>query len=123
MYNTREVVLDNNNWYPEIMYEELEEGTSSKIPFILVPKEELMPSLLYVFESKETGEFEPGLEGEMMPMLQMDLHQYADMAHLKEGLSSTDYDKVRVCLGLEPLNVAAEAGKKITDKIRNNLES
>ena len=51
-----------SNWIPEIMYEETEEGTSSHIPFIMVPNDQEMPKLLYVFESKDTGEFEPGWE-------------------------------------------------------------
>jgi len=121
LYNKREVVLDNNNWYPEIMYEEQEEGISSKIPFIMVPQEKSMPSLLYVFESRETGEFEPGLEGEPVPILEMDLHQYADMLVLKEKLDEDVYDLVRGALQLSPLREAAAEGKKITENIRQNL--
>ena len=41
-----------SKWFPEIMYEESEDGESSKIPFVLVPETEKMPSLLYVFESR-----------------------------------------------------------------------
>ena len=32
-----------SKWFPEIMYEESEDGGSSKIPFVMVPKEEKMP--------------------------------------------------------------------------------
>jgi hypothetical protein len=109
-------------WIPEIMYEESEDGISSNIPFILVPKEETMPRFLFIFESRDTGEVEPGPEGNPIPMLEMDLHQYADMNQLKENLDEFTYDKVRSALGLEPLRVAAEKGRKITDKIRGNLE-
>ena len=109
-------------WYPEIMYEDAEDGLTSKIPFIMVPKGEAMPVLLFMFESRETGEFEPDIDGNPMPITEMDLHQYADMAALKKGLNSVDYDKVRMCLGLEPLKHAAIAGKKITDNIRKNIE-
>ena len=112
----------NNKWYPEIMYEEQDNGISSKIPFVLVPKDETMPNLLYIFESRETGEFEPGPEGEMLPMLEMELHQYADMAVLKEGLDTDTYDTVRLVLGLKPMNEAVTAGKKITENIRQNLK-
>ena len=111
-----------SGWYPEIMYEDAEDGLTSKIPFIMVPKGESMPVMLFMFESRETGEFEPDVDGEPMPITEMDLHQYADMAALKKGLSSVDYDKVRMCLGLEPLKHAAIAGKKITDNIRKNIE-
>lgn len=116
--------MSNNevvNWYPEIMYEEQEDGISSKIPFIMVPQDQEMPKLLYVFESRETGEYEPGLTGEPVPILEMDLHQYADMAELKNKLPSEIFDAVRVALGLSPLSEAVTAGKNITNNIRKNL--
>lgn len=112
----------NTKWFPEIMYEEDEDGESSKIPFVLVPEDESMPNLLYVFESRETGEHEPGLDGNPIPILEMDLHQYADMAILKESLSMVEYDNVRFALGLESLTNASISGKKITDNIRQNIE-
>lgn len=110
------------SWIPEIMYEDDDNGMSSKIPFIMVPPEEDMPQMLFMFESRETGEYEPGDDGEPLPIIEMELHQYADMLALKQGLSAEDYDKVRICLGLEPLSSAAVAGKKITDNIRKNIE-
>lgn len=110
-----------SSWIPEIMYEESEEG-SSHIPFIMVPKEEVMPRLLFIFESRQTGEFEPGPEGEEVPVFEWDLHQYADMQVLKEKLDAITYDKVRKALDLEPLAIAAEKGKKIGQKVRTNLE-
>ena len=76
----------SKNWIPEIMYEESDEGTSSHIPFIMVPKEEQMPKLIYIFESRETDNFEPGLDGEEVPVFEWDLHQYADLFILKEKL-------------------------------------
>ena len=112
----------SKHWVPEIMYEETgEEGVSGHIPFIPVPNNEEMPAFLFVFESRETGEFEPGPDGEQLPITQLDLHQYADMAILKEKLSAESFDQVRVVLGLEPLKTAAEKGQKITAKIRENL--
>lgn len=113
--------MTKSNWIPEIMYEESEEG-SSNIPFIMVPENEEMPKLLYMFESRDTGKKEPGLEGEEVPVFDWDLHQYADMAILKEGLTIDVYDQVRACLGLEPLLVAAEKGAKIGSKIKQNLD-
>jgi len=110
------------SWYPEIMYEEQEDGISSKIPFVMVPNDKQMPALLYIFESRETGEHEPGLEGEPVPILEMDLHQYADMLVLKQNLSQEVYDEVRCALGLQPMNEAVAAGKKITNNIRDNLK-
>ena len=108
------------NWIPEIMYEESEEG-SSHIPFIMVPENEVMPKILFMFESRHSGEYEPGVEGEEVPIYEWDLHQYADMQILKEGLSPVIYDRVREVLGLEPLAVAAQKGKKIGEKVRTNL--
>ena len=112
----------SEQWFPEIMYEEVEEGESSKIPFVLVPKDQVMPTLLYVFESRETGEYEPGLDGNPLPILEMDLHQYADMKILKENLTAETYDQVRICLGLKPMVEAVAAGQKITGNVRKNIE-
>lgn len=112
---------NKNEWHPEIMYEESEDGLSSKIPFVMVPKDKTMPSLLYVFESRETGEFEPGLSGEMLPMIEMDLHQYADMKVLKDKLTFKTYDEVRHALGLFPLEEAVSKGKQISDRIIKNI--
>ena len=110
----------STKWIPEIMYEESEEG-SSNIPFIMVPNGETMPKLLYIFESRDTGEKEPGLDGEPVPIIEWDLHQYADMLVLKNNLDVQTYDKVRSALGLEPLLVATEKGKNISKNIRNNV--
>jgi hypothetical protein len=112
----------SSNWVPEIMYEENEDGTSSSIPFVMVPADQIMPKLLYVFESRDTGEFEPGLEGDEVPVVQWDLHQYADMSILKEGLDPITYDLVRSALDLEALQDASEKGRAISQQIRNKVE-
>ena len=109
---------NNENWFPEIMYEDDEStGLSSKIPFIMVPQDKEMPKVIFIFESRQTGEFEPGTDGEPLPIYEMDLHQYADMALLKAGLPGDLYDQVRICLGLEPLQKAVQAGKIITNNM------
>lgn len=110
-------------WIPEICYEEEADGLSSHIPFVQVPAEEEMPSILYIFESRETGEFEPGLEGNPVPVIELDLHQYADLSVLKKNLDYQTYDVVRSALGLEPLKEAAEKGEKITSNIRQKVEN
>ena len=43
------------------------------------------------------------------------------MAVLKAGLTGPEYDRVRYVLGLQPLAQATEAGKKITDRVRNQV--
>jgi hypothetical protein len=112
----------NKKWIPEIMYEESEDGISSKIPFVMVPKEEEMPKVLFIFESRYTDEFEPGLTGDPVPILEMDLHQYTDMKVLKKGLSEEVFNQVRACLGLKPLAEAMAAGREITLNVRKNIE-
>jgi len=112
----------SDNWVPEIMYEDTaEEGLTSHIPFIPVPEDEEMPQLVYIFESRETGEIEPGPEGEELPVTEMELHQYADMNVLKTSLDLVTYDKVREALGLQSMLEAVTEGKNITNNIRRKL--
>ena len=113
---------NRSNWIPEIMYEESAEGAASSFPFIQVPQGEAMPTLLYIFESQDTGEVEPGSEGEELPVFEWDMHQFADMAVLKNSLRPELYDEVRVSLGLEPMADATAAGQKITQNVKSNLE-
>ena len=88
----------------------------------MIPQGHEMPKILYVFESRDTGQTEPNSEGDEVPVYEWDLHQYADMLILKEGLDEQTYDKVRKCLGLQPLRQAAAAGQKITANVRKNIE-
>jgi len=114
--------MSKRNWLPEILYEASGDDTlSSNIPFIPIPSGEEMPILLYIFESRDTGEYEPGPEGEDLPVTEMELHQYADMAVLKNQLDLETYDKVRICLDLEPMKSAVDKGRDITNNIRQNL--
>ena len=108
-------------WVPQICYEEVEEGVTSNIPFINVPDDKTMPGVIFIFESRETGEFEPGPEGEDLAVTELDLHQYANMSHLKESLTAETFDQVRLALGLEPLESATAKGQQITQNVRNNL--
>ena len=107
------------NWIPEIVYEEGE----GQLPFIHVPPGQDDPKLLFIFVSHQTGEFEPGSEGEDVPVLEMDLKQFVDLSILKTGLTEPEYDKVRSVLGLEPLRVATAKGEKITQSIREKIGS
>jgi hypothetical protein len=112
----------STNWVPEILYEEAEDGMTSHIPFVQVPDGEIMPHVLFIFESRNTGETELGAYGEEEPIVELDLYQYANMNTLKENLSLELYDQVRIALGLEPMAVAVEKGKKITDRVLENVE-
>ena len=115
--------MNNKNWLPEIVYEEIEDGVSSKIPFIHVPDDTPDPVRLYIFLSRKTGEVEPGPEGEEVPVVDMELHQYVDMQRLQTQLSAEDFDKVRAAVGLEPRADAAAKGKQITSNVRNRVEN
>ena len=42
---------------------------------------------------------------------------------IPEIMYEESYNKVRNCLGLEPLRLAAEKGLKITESVRNNLDN
>jgi hypothetical protein len=111
-----------SNWIPEILYEDDDGGLTSNIPFIQVPEDQEMPKLLFIFESRETGEFEPGPDGEELPVTELDLRQYADMSVLKKNLNWVEYDNVRFALGLEPMKTAAMKGQKITSNVKFAIE-
>ena len=110
---------NTKNWIPEIVYEEGE----SQLPFIHVPPGEEGPKLLFIFVTHQTGEFEPGAEGEEVPVIDMDLKQFVDLSVLRDNLTEPEYDKIRAILGLEPLRSATEKGKKITQSIREKIGS
>ena len=113
----------NTSWIPEILYEESEDGgLSSHIPFIQVPPGENMPSMLFIFESRETGDFEPGSDGEELPVTELDLYQYANMNYLKNKMTWIEYDNLRFALGLEPMKTAAIKGAQITSNVKVAIE-
>ena len=103
-------------WIPEIMYEE-----DSQIPFIQVPSDQPDPHILFIFVNRESGETEPSDDGGEIPVVEMDLRQYADLKILKENLDPNEYDRVRSVLGLLPLKEAEKKGKEITSSISKNL--
>ena len=112
--------MEKRKWVPEIMYEETTEGVTQSIPFVQVPTNKEMPGILFMFASRETGEFEPGPEGEELPITELDLHQYANLKYIKDSISEEIYDIIRSSLGLEPLGVAVQKGKKISENVKNN---
>lgn len=114
-------VQNQTSWFPEIVYSENNSGVSSNIPFIEVPNSERMPNMLFIFEARKTediAEDENGTEG---PIMDLVLHQYADMELLKRGLKPADYDQVRAVLGLKPMADAVATGQKIGNQISNNI--
>ena len=114
------------NWIPEICYEDYEDtNLTGGLPFITIPTEKEMPNVLFFFGSTDTGEVEPGPEGEDQPIVEMELYQFGCMKYLQENLEPETFDKVRVALGLLPLEEARKAGKKKaieqTKKIKEKL--
>jgi hypothetical protein len=105
-------------WVPEIVYEENDENpTGYQLPLINVPEGQEMPAQLVVVEVRQLDEEEDGL-----PVVEKTIHQYFDANLLKMKMTVEEYDRVRECIGLEPLAAAIEKGQKITDNIRKKVE-
>ena len=102
--------MQKKQWIPEIYYEDAPDGITSSIPFIDVPEGHAMPPILFIFESQKTGETEPGADGEELPIVQIDLHQYANMKILQSVLNPERYDEIRLALGLDRLEEARRKG-------------
>ena len=84
------------------------------LPFLNVPKGKSMPSSIFLC----------GVEDAVDDQVEKDVavFMYCNMSYLKERLEEDTIDKIRIALGLKPLNIAIKEGKKITDKINNNVE-
>lgn len=109
---------------PIILYEEQSnDGKTNAIPYIEVGKEEEMPTVLFISEYKETGEFEPDPQYGSRPIVDMIIHKYVDFDHLKNKLDSKTFDKIRIALGMQPLKQAKKDGKKILNKVYQNAET
>jgi hypothetical protein len=109
--------MSETKWIPEIFYQE-----DSQVPFIEVPEEEEMPEKLYMFEYKKTGKYEPGPDGEDVPICDMDIHIYFQYKKAKEVLDKETLDKVRVAFGLETLDKAMEKGRRISASVSDNAD-
>ena len=104
-----------DKWIPEIFYEESANGVTRGLPFVNIPKDKVMPSSLFLCGVEE-GE-DDSEEKEVT------VHMYCNMEFLKDRLESETLDKIRLAMGLKPLKIAAEEGKKITERIHSNVES
>lgn len=104
---------------PVILYEEPLPGEKNvnPIPYIEIGIDEEMPPVLFISEYKETGEFEVGSDGGQAAIVDMLIHKFIDLDHLKDKLDPKTYDKIRVALGMQPLKVAQKAGQKILDNV------
>jgi glutamate formiminotransferase len=103
---------------PVILYEESKTGEAANpIPYIEVGMSEEMPSVLFISEYKETGEYEPDPQFGSRPIVDMLIHKYVDLDHLKTKLDEETYDKIRVALGMKPLKQAQQSGQQILNKV------
>jgi hypothetical protein len=91
---------NRGNWIPEILYEDSPEGLTGQFPFIPVPPNEIMPNMIFIFESRESGEFEPGLDGEEMPIVDLDLYQYVNTKFIQKVLGNDALSAIRNELNL-----------------------
>lgn len=109
---------------PVILYEDPTPGQPvNPIPYLEVGIDEEMPPVLFVSEYKETGEFEPDPQFGSRPIVDMLIHKYVDLDHLKEKIDPKTFDKIRVALGMKPLKEAQKNGKKILTKVYANAQA
>lgn len=106
---------------PEIFYED-PDASHSEFPFIQTQKDEKMPSLLWVFDYHDSGEFEPDLKGNPVAIVDQIPHTYCNLQVLKEKLRPELFDEVRGAFGLMPLKESAKLGQEKLDKIFANVE-
>lgn len=110
--------------FPILFYEDTPEGEPvNPIPYIEIEGDDKMPVVLFVQEYKHTDEVEPDSEGNPQPIVDMYMHKFVDMELLKEKLSPELNDVVRDALGMKPLLQAQEAGKKILDRVFENVNT
>lgn len=108
---------------PTILYEEPRAGEKpNPIPYIDVSREGKMPPVLFIFEYKQTGEFEPNSSGDPVEIVDQIPHKYVDMEHLKDKLPSHLNDMIRTLLGMKPLKEAQKDGQVVLDKVNKNVE-
>ena len=113
-------------WVPEIVYEEYEEtetGLTNGLPFNACPGDKEMPGILFFLGTHETGEFEPDIEGNPQPIVEVEVYQYACMKYLEEELSEEAYDQVRIALGLETKLTARKKGLETSKKMLETLDA
>lgn len=107
---------------PVILYEEPKGGEKpNPIPYIDVPAQGKMPPVLFIFEYRQTGEYEPDSKGNPVEIVDQIPHKYVDMEHLKDKLPPHLNDMIRTLLGMKPLKEAQKEGQVILDKVNKNV--
>jgi len=108
---------------PTILYEEPRAGEKPNIlPYIEVSQDGKMPPVLFIFEYRQTGEFEPNSSGDPTEIVDQIPHKYVDMEHLKDKLPPHLNDMIRTLLGMKALKEAQKDGQVVLDKVNKNVE-
>ena len=108
------IANNKDKWMPEIFYEEKQDGMTQGLPFVNIPQDKVMPSSVFICGVEASQEEEEEKE--------VTVHMYCNMNFLKERLELDTLNKIRHALGLKPLGIAIEEGKKITERIHSNID-
>ena len=95
---------------PEIFYEESAEGFTNGMPFMRIESEETVPSALFMGAAKNIENKNTEVDEE--EMCEITMQMYVNSEVLKNVLDKETYDKVRISIGLDPLDVAIEKSKQ-----------
>jgi hypothetical protein len=110
--------------FPEILYESPsypgEETTP--IPYIESDKNNPMPQALVIFEYFETGEVEPDERGKPAKIVDQIPHMYIDTKILEQVLTKDELHRVRLSLGMKPIEQAKKEGQVILDNVMKKQE-
>ena len=95
---------------PEIFYEESAEGFTNGMPFMRIEDNQSIPSALFMGAAKNIENKNTEVDEE--EMCEITMQMYVNSEVLKNILNREDYDKIRVSIGLDPLDVAIEKSNK-----------
>ena len=95
---------------PEIFYEETAEGFTNGMPFMRIENEHKIPTALFMGAAKNIQNKNSEVDDE--EMCEITMQMYVNSEVLKNILDSNTYDKVRISIGLDPLDVAIEKSSK-----------
>ena len=122
--NNKKNKTDEKHELPEICYDEpVQDQKPNPFPFVCVKKGKTMPSVLFIEERKETGEFEVGEQGLPVEIVDCQMRKFVDIELLKERLPADLNDTVRIALGMKPLKQAQALGQKIINRATRNAKN
>ena len=109
--NVKEVIFEPS---PSLDYEELKEGKKDFRHY----------DIYLVVEKKWKAYTEQYIKQAIKPLMTEAFKKKLCCDSVSFGiLEKETYDKVRTCIGLEPIDVAAKKGKEITDRVNNNINA